>query len=287
MLGQPGVERTPDRRRPRRLGRRAAARGRYDGAGGRRGRPPAPATAGVGLRLPRRHLLPRGEEHPWPGADERAGSAGLPVQVFTSFEAVGQALAVPLELGRHLVWGAVDHPRRLGFEPAPDFPDTAGHLGEWTDTSRITFGRDGVPFYVSGPYDNPRVGRPYPGQDLRRGQLPLRRRRGLSTPLPPERRSRRPCTSGTVRVVRRARLYCWARFDHVHAAQPTLVELTGAIVCPRLERVGTWTWEWDSFVAVVTDPDTCVVGGARPSGWRTCWRRSSSPTGRPRLLRHR
>ena len=37
-----------------------------------------------------------------------------------------------------------------------DVRDTAGHLGEWTDTSRITFGRDGVPFYLSGPYDNPR-----------------------------------------------------------------------------------------------------------------------------------
>ena len=74
---------------------------------------------------------------------------------FTSFEAVGQPLAVPLELGRHLVWGAVEHARRLGFEPARDFRDTAGHLGDWTDTSRITFGRDGVPFYVSGPYDNP------------------------------------------------------------------------------------------------------------------------------------
>jgi hypothetical protein len=63
---------------------------------------------------------------------------------FTSFEAVGQPLALPLELGRHLVWGAVEHARRLGFEPVPDFRDTAGHLGEWTDTSRITFGRDGV-----------------------------------------------------------------------------------------------------------------------------------------------
>jgi hypothetical protein len=59
-------------------------------------------------------------------------------------------------LGRHLVWGAVDHARRLGFEPAREFRDTAGHLGEWTQTSRITFGRDGVPFYVSGPYDHPR-----------------------------------------------------------------------------------------------------------------------------------
>jgi hypothetical protein len=76
---------------------------------------------------------------------------------FTSFEEIGQPLAAPLELGRHLVWGAVDHARRLGFEPHADFQGTASHLGTWTETSRITFGRDGVPFYVSGPYDNPRA----------------------------------------------------------------------------------------------------------------------------------
>ena len=81
MLGQPGLERTPHRRRPRRMDRRAAARGRYDRARGRRGRPSAPTTAGVGLRLPRRHLLPRREEHPRPGADERARPTGLPAHV--------------------------------------------------------------------------------------------------------------------------------------------------------------------------------------------------------------
>ena len=80
MLGQPGVERTPDRRRPRGVGRRADARGGHDGAGGRRGRPPAPTAAGVGLRLSRGHLLPRREEHAGPGADERAGPAGLPAR---------------------------------------------------------------------------------------------------------------------------------------------------------------------------------------------------------------
>lgn len=39
--------------------------------------------------------------------------------------------------------------RELRFEPA------AGHLGPWQGTSAITFGRHGVPCYVSGPFDNP------------------------------------------------------------------------------------------------------------------------------------
>ena len=76
---------------------------------------------------------------------------------FTPFAEVGGSLAVPLELARHLVWGAVDHARSVGFEPAPDFTAAAGHLGGWAETSAITFGRDATPFYVAGPYDNPRA----------------------------------------------------------------------------------------------------------------------------------
>ncbi|MBV9160980.1 MAG: helix-turn-helix domain-containing protein [Pseudonocardiales bacterium] len=74
---------------------------------------------------------------------------------FTPFNKVSPPLAAPLELARHLVWGAVDYARRLGFEPAPDFARAAGHLGLWQQISAITFGRHGVPFYVSGPFDNP------------------------------------------------------------------------------------------------------------------------------------
>ena len=74
---------------------------------------------------------------------------------FTPFDEVSVPLAAPLELARHLVWGAVDYARRLGFEPAPDFARAAGHLGSWQQTSAIRFGRHGVPFYVSGPFDNP------------------------------------------------------------------------------------------------------------------------------------
>ena len=74
---------------------------------------------------------------------------------FAPFHHVAAPLAAPLELARHLVCGAVDYARRLGFEPASDFQPAAGHLGQWPETSAITFGRHGVPFYVSGPYDNP------------------------------------------------------------------------------------------------------------------------------------
>ena len=70
----------------------------------------------------------------------------------------GRPVAAPLELARHLVLGAVDYARSLGFEPAPeaDFADTRGHLGGWQGPSAIGFGRDGKPFYVSGPHDDAR-----------------------------------------------------------------------------------------------------------------------------------
>jgi hypothetical protein len=76
---------------------------------------------------------------------------------FAVFDEVGGSLAVPLDLARHLVWGAVDYARSLGLEPAPDFAAAADHLGRWSETSAITFGRNGTPFYVAGPHDNPRA----------------------------------------------------------------------------------------------------------------------------------
>jgi hypothetical protein len=73
---------------------------------------------------------------------------------FEGFANAGPPLEAPLALARHLVYGAVDYARELGFEPHPDYAPVAGHLGRWEEASAITFGRDGVPFYVQGPYDN-------------------------------------------------------------------------------------------------------------------------------------
>jgi hypothetical protein len=65
-------------------------------------------------------------------------------------------VAAPLELARHLVFGAVEYARGLGFEPHPDFAATAAHLGEWEEPAAITFGRDGEPMFIQGPYDDAR-----------------------------------------------------------------------------------------------------------------------------------
>jgi len=62
----------------------------------------------------------------------------------------------PIDLAAHLVFGAVDYARSLGFEPAADFTRAAGHLGAWEGPSAITFGKDGKPYYISGPRDSPR-----------------------------------------------------------------------------------------------------------------------------------
>jgi len=62
----------------------------------------------------------------------------------------------PIELAQHLVFGAVAYARSLGFQPHPGFADAADHLGDWEGPSAITFGKNGKPFYISGPNDNPR-----------------------------------------------------------------------------------------------------------------------------------
>jgi hypothetical protein len=67
----------------------------------------------------------------------------------------GDPVPAPLELAQHLVLGAVEYAQGLGFEPHQDFGTAAGHLGKWTGPSAITFGRDGKPFYMQGPYDDP------------------------------------------------------------------------------------------------------------------------------------
>jgi len=69
----------------------------------------------------------------------------------------GPPLAVPLDLAQNLVHGAVAYARGLGFEPHADFADTAPYLGPPPASIPIRFGREGKPFYVSGPNDNPRA----------------------------------------------------------------------------------------------------------------------------------
>lgn len=73
---------------------------------------------------------------------------------FAPFKHLGPPLPAPLQLARHLIYGAVDAARGWGFEPSDDFTVAAAHLGDWHDRSAITFGRDGTPCYMQGPCDD-------------------------------------------------------------------------------------------------------------------------------------
>ena len=84
--------------------------------------------------------------------DERA-LRRLTTQAFGGYET--PPIPAPIELVRELVLGAADYARQLGLAPHPDFEQARPHLGgQWTGTGTITFGRDGKPCYISGPYDD-------------------------------------------------------------------------------------------------------------------------------------
>jgi hypothetical protein len=73
---------------------------------------------------------------------------------FQAYDVPG--VPIPIELAQHLVCGAVAYARDLGFEPHADFEVAAPYLGAPVGACPIRFGRDGKPFYVSGPYDDTR-----------------------------------------------------------------------------------------------------------------------------------
>jgi hypothetical protein len=76
-------------------------------------------------------------------------------EYFSAFDRPG--LPVPVELAQQVVHGAVGYARTLGFEPPGDYGPAAAYLGEPTTPAPIRFGRDGTPWYISGPYDKPRA----------------------------------------------------------------------------------------------------------------------------------
>ena len=63
-------------------------------------------------------------------------------------------IPAPIELVREPELGAAHYARHRGFAPHPDFEQARPHLGSWAGPSSISFGRDGKPTYISGPYDD-------------------------------------------------------------------------------------------------------------------------------------
>jgi hypothetical protein len=67
-----------------------------------------------------------------------------------------EGIPAPLELAQHLVLGAAEYARCLGFKPHGDFRRARRPLGSWEGPSAITFGCDGKPHYLNGPNEDPR-----------------------------------------------------------------------------------------------------------------------------------
>lgn len=61
---------------------------------------------------------------------------------------------ITLEQAQAIVYGAIDYADGLGFKPHKDFQKTKDHLGTWNGQPKLTFGRQGKPYFIAGPYDN-------------------------------------------------------------------------------------------------------------------------------------
>jgi len=65
--------------------------------------------------------------------------------------------ACPVELAHQMIYASIEYAAQFGFEPEKDFALTQNLLaprGELKEPYQLTFGRNGKPFFVAGPYDN-------------------------------------------------------------------------------------------------------------------------------------
>ena len=61
---------------------------------------------------------------------------------------------ISLEQAQAIVYGAIEYAEELGLKPHKDWQQTRSHLGAWSGEPKLTFGKEGSPYYISGPYDN-------------------------------------------------------------------------------------------------------------------------------------
>lgn len=62
---------------------------------------------------------------------------------------------ISLEMAQAIVFGSIEYAAKLGLQPHQDFAQNRSHLGTWSSEPVLTFGRNGKPFYMNGPYDDP------------------------------------------------------------------------------------------------------------------------------------
>jgi hypothetical protein len=69
-------------------------------------------------------------------------------------------MACPPELAHQMIYASIEYAAQFGFTPEKDFALTQYLLaprGELEEPYDLTFGRDGKPFFIAGPYDDPKL----------------------------------------------------------------------------------------------------------------------------------
>jgi len=69
----------------------------------------------------------------------------------------GKPVECPIELAHQMIYQSIEYAAQFGFEPEKDFALSQYLLvprGELEEPYQLTFGKDGKPFFISGPLDN-------------------------------------------------------------------------------------------------------------------------------------
>jgi len=66
-----------------------------------------------------------------------------------------------IELAHEVIYGAMEYAGKFGLQPSPTFQETQADMlldppESHPRLDHVAFGKDGKPFYISGPYDNER-----------------------------------------------------------------------------------------------------------------------------------
>lgn len=64
-----------------------------------------------------------------------------------------------VELAHEIIYGGLEYAEKLGFQPHPDFTKQMADLmldppDAHPRVDQVSFGKDGKPFYITGPYDS-------------------------------------------------------------------------------------------------------------------------------------
>lgn len=70
-----------------------------------------------------------------------------------------EPIEIDPDLAQNIIYGAIEYAEKLGFHPHKDFDITEYILDPADEVPfmEVEFGKDGKPFYISGPFDNPEL----------------------------------------------------------------------------------------------------------------------------------